>query len=115
LLALELQPFLETFFLDEFQVGHHGPVVRPFVVHEFMKRRAWIVSAKTAGIDVLVCGALPEPASLYIVVRAGAAAAIAVLRPAGAVLGLFHGQTLFMVVDVLLVASQRIEGCSISC
>lgn len=64
-----------------------------------MKRPTWIVAAKTTGSDMLVGGASPEPASLDMVIRAGAAAAVTIQGPAGAtiksawsVLGVFHGQ-----------------------
>ena len=105
------QPFLKTVLLDVFQVGFHGPVVRPPIGHEIMERRAWIVTARTTGIDVLVCDASPEPASLDIVVRPVAAAAIAVrgsagaaIKPAWPILRLFHGQTLLPKFNALRIA-----------
>jgi len=86
-----------------------------------MKRRARKVAAMTAEIDMFISSALSEPASFDMIINSVALTAIAVQSAAGAaikatrpVLGLFHDKTLFMLVDYLLVASQRIEGCSIS-
>jgi hypothetical protein len=59
-------------------------MVWPFVGHEFMERRAWVVTAKTAEIDVLICGALPESAFLDIIINSVALTAIAVRHAAGA-------------------------------
>jgi len=81
---LGFQPLRQAVFPDIFQVRFHGPVVRPFVIHEFMERRAWIFITKAAEIDMSICGALPEPASSDIFIRAVAAAAIAVRGSAGA-------------------------------
>ena len=81
---LSFQPFLKTIQPDVFQVGFHGPVVRPLIGHEIMEWRAGIFFAETAEIDALLCGAMPEPASLDIVVRTAAAAAVAVRGSAGA-------------------------------
>ena len=75
---LGLQPFLEAIFLDVFQIWFHGPMVRPFVGHEFMKRRAREFITKTAESEIFICGALPEPASFDPVIRAAAATAVTV-------------------------------------
>jgi len=114
---LGIQPLLEAVFLYIFQVGFHGPVVRPLIGHEIMEWRAGIFFAETAEIDALLCGAMPEPASLDIVVRTAAAAAVAVRGSAGAaiksarpILGMFHHKILFLEVDVLMVASHELHS-----
>jgi hypothetical protein len=84
--------------------------MRPLVGHKIMERRARVIAAKTAETDLLLCGALPEPASFDIIVRAAAAAAIAVRGSAGSAietarpeLRRLHGEILLLAISILLV------------
>jgi len=96
-------------------------MVRPFVIHKFMERRAWIFAALTAEIDISISGALPESALLDMIIYSLALTAIAVRRAAGTaikaarpVLGWFHDQTLFMATDLPVFLSWDLKGFSTS-
>jgi hypothetical protein len=83
LFFLRRQPFLKPAFPNILQVGFHRPVVRPFVVHEFVQRPAREIIAKTAEVNTLFVGAPFEPAGLDQIIRPVAAAAVTILRSAG--------------------------------
>jgi hypothetical protein len=111
-LFLPAQPLVQPIFSDIFQIGFHSPVVRPFVIHEFIQRPAREVIAKTAEIDLFLCGAPFEPAGLYQIIRPVAPAAITILRPAGpavnpagAVLVCFHGNTRVSAINPFIIVS----------
>lgn len=67
-----------------FQIPSHGPMVRPFIGHEFMKIRAGIFAAKAAKINTLGPAAIPEPTVSHPVVDSSAQAAITIVCPTGA-------------------------------
>jgi hypothetical protein len=56
----------------------------PLVIHEIMQRLAGIVTAKAAGINVLLPGALSERTLFYPIIHPVTPTTIAVQRPAGA-------------------------------
>lgn len=57
---MRIKPLLDAIIFNVFKVGFHRPMVRPFVVHEFIKLLTRIITAITAEIKTSFFGAVPE-------------------------------------------------------
>lgn len=82
-LLLSFEPLLEAVYFDELKIGFHGPVVRPFVIHEFVEILTGVFIARKAEIETFFPGAGPELALLNILIYSIAPATPAILCPAG--------------------------------
>jgi len=82
-LLLSFEPLLEAVYFDELEIGFHGPVVRPLVIHESVEILTGKVLAGITEIEAFFPGAGPEPALLHISIYSLAPATPAILCPAG--------------------------------
>ena len=48
---MSFEPLLEAVYFDELKIGFHGPVVRPFVIHEFVEILTGVFIARKAEIE----------------------------------------------------------------
>jgi len=78
-----LQPLLNAVTFDVIQIGRHGPMVRPFIVHEFMNLTTGIIATIAAEIDAPFSGALSELTLSCPIVDSVTQATITIACPTG--------------------------------
>jgi hypothetical protein len=81
-LLLSFEPLLEAVFFNELEIGFHGPVVRPLVIHKFVEILTGVFTAKKAEIETSFLCAGPELALLNIMIYSIAPATPAIFSPA---------------------------------